>query len=309
MTKPMLKGIAPVKVDTVDLFALAQILPPADQLHVARLRYLKRLLAYCPQTLWNLLMQAAAWPHSWLALCKSSFAWFLQFYQVPGAPIDAADTIAWITHVALGSSWNGRLKKAAKGCLSFRQATAEEHVWLKAFQARFVDAGGSLPCAQTLQSETWVCDQCQKAFPSKRALATHSGRAHGYRRLVKFYAVDQTCNACAKTYATRKRLIEHLRDASECLRTLQACFPCAHRGGEQPKLWPQHAGFMDHACPLQGPKRPRKCTSNGAGAIQPQAPVLSNCKGMPSPYTRHRGLASSCLMMTCLHLSFSRQPV
>ena len=146
MTKPMLKGIAPVKVDTTDLFALAQILPPTDQLHVARLRYLKRLLKYCPQTLWNLLYQTGEWPHSWLALCKSSFAWFLQFYQVPGAPTDAADLTAWITYVALDTNWNGRLKKAAKGCLSFRQANAEEHVWLKAFQARFVDAGGILPC-------------------------------------------------------------------------------------------------------------------------------------------------------------------
>ena len=225
LTKPMLRGIAPVKVDTVDLFALAQILPPTDQLHVARLRYLKRLLTYCPQILWNLLFQACDWPHSLLAHCRTSFAWYLQFYQVPGAPTDTTDLTAWITHVALDTNWNGRLKKAAKGCLCFRQATAEEHVWLKAFQARFVDAGGVLPCAQVTQSETWVCDQCQKAFPSKRALATHSGRAHGYRRLVKFFAIDQTCNACAKTYATRKRLIEHLRDATECLQTLQACFP------------------------------------------------------------------------------------
>ena len=76
MTKPLLKGIAPVKVDTIDLFALAQILPPTDQLHVARLRYLKRLLKYCPQTLWNLLYQTGAWPNSWLDLCKSSFAVF-----------------------------------------------------------------------------------------------------------------------------------------------------------------------------------------------------------------------------------------
>ena len=98
-------------------------------------------------------------------------------------------------------------------------------MWLKAFQARFEAAGGVTPCKQSTQSETWVCDQCQKAFASKRALATHAGRAHGYRRLVKYYAVDQACNVCAKIYATRKRLIEHLRDATKCLATLQACFP------------------------------------------------------------------------------------
>ena len=225
MTKHMLRGIAPVLIDTNDLFALAQILPPKDQLHVARLRYLKRLLSYCPQTLWNMLLQAREHPDNWLTLCASSFEWFLQFYQVPGAPQDAHDLPAWLAYVALDPNWKGRLKKAAKGCLLFRTATAEENVWLKAFQATFESAGGTVPCSQTSQAETWVCDQCQKAFPSKRALATHAGRAHGYRRMVKFYAVDSTCNACAKTYATRKRLIEHLRDATECLQILQACFP------------------------------------------------------------------------------------
>jgi len=255
---------------------------------VARLRYLKRLLKYCPQTLWNLLYQTGEWPHSWLALCKSSFAWFLQFYQVPGAPTDAADLTAWITYVALDTNWNGRLKKAAKGCLSFRQANAEEHVWLKAFQARFVDAGGILPCAQATQSETWVCDQCQKAFPSKRALATHSGRAHGYRRLVKFYAIDQTCNACAKTYATRKRLIEHLRDAKDCLQTLQACFPplsdeqvvafdtvdhettlaLRAQGWGAAKALAPVAKSWARACLRQGRRKLHICTSSGASAIR-----------------------------------------
>jgi len=84
LTKHLLKGVSPLTVDTVDLFALARILPPSDQLHVARLRYLKRLLNYCPQGLWDLLFHARAWPHSWIAHCQSSFEWFLQFYQVPG---------------------------------------------------------------------------------------------------------------------------------------------------------------------------------------------------------------------------------
>jgi len=225
MAKHLLKGLSPLKIDTVDLFALSGILPPSDQLQIARLRYLKRLLAYCPQGLWNLLFHAKEFPCSWLAQCQASFQWFLQFYQVPGAPEDSADLQAWLTYIALDASWKGRLKTAAKGCLKFRQATAEENVWLRDFQGRFETAGGVIPCKQSTQAETWICDQCQKAFASKRALATHAGRAHGYRRLVKFYAVDTICNACAKAFATRKRLIEHLRDAAECLQTLQACFP------------------------------------------------------------------------------------
>ena len=55
MAKPLLRGVAPVLVDTCDLFAVAGILQPIDQLHVARLRYLKRLLRFCPQGLWDLL--------------------------------------------------------------------------------------------------------------------------------------------------------------------------------------------------------------------------------------------------------------
>lgn len=82
-----------------------------------------------------------------------------------------------------------------------------------------------MPVSQLSNATTWVCDQCQKTFASKKALATHSGRAHGYRRVVKYFAVDNICNACAKIYHTRKRLIEHLRDATQCLATLQACFP------------------------------------------------------------------------------------
>ena len=144
------------------------------------------------------------------------------------------------------------------------------------------------PCAQATQSETWVCDQCQKAFPSKRALATHSGRAHGYRRLVKFYAIDQTCNACAKTYATRKRLIEHLRDAKDCLQTLQACFPplsdeqvvafdtvdhettlaLRAQGWGAAKALAPVAKSWARACLRQGRRKLHICTSSGASAIR-----------------------------------------
>ena len=96
MARPLLRGNAPTHVDTNDLFALLHVLPPIDQLHVARLRYLKRLLQYCPQGLWNLLFDVKDLPTSWLQLCQSSFAWFLQFYQVPGAPCDSGDLLAWL---------------------------------------------------------------------------------------------------------------------------------------------------------------------------------------------------------------------
>lgn len=280
LTKPQLKGIAPVKVDTVDLFALAGVLPPMDQLHLARLRYVKRLLAYCTQALWNLLLATKEVPNSWLDSCAQSFSWYLRFYQVLGAPTDTQDLNAWLTHIALDPSWKGRLKSAAKGCLKFRQATAEHNVWHKAFQAAFEAGSGTIPCPQQIHTDTWVCDLCSRAFPSKRALATHSGRAHGYRRLVKFFAVGQMCGACVKLYATRKRLIEHLRDATECLQTLQACFPPL---SDQQVL---EMDAEDHATTLQ-------LRAQGWGAAKALAPM----RKMQGPGLPTAGSADAAAML------------
>ena len=145
MVKPLPKGVSPLQVDTMDLFAaFAHILPPVDQLHFARLRYyLKRLLTFCPQGNWDLLWDARDLDNGWLQSCSASFAWFLpfyiMFYQVPGAPPDASDLLAWFHTLP----WMGRFKKAAKGCLRFRQAVAEQKVWLKTSQSTFESRGWS----------------------------------------------------------------------------------------------------------------------------------------------------------------------
>ena len=78
------------------------------------------------------------------------------------------------------------------------RATAEHHVWQEKFDSLFLAAGGVLLVHQSVQTETW------KTFASKRALASHAGRAHGYRRIVKFYAWGDVCNSCCKKYHARK---------------------------------------------------------------------------------------------------------
>lgn len=95
---------------------------------------------------------------------------------------------------------------------------------LKNYEKLFLAAGGLLPVQQSMQTEVWSCDVCAKTFASKRALASHAGRAHGYRRIVKFYAWGDTCNSCCKWYHTQ-RFIEHLKDVPACLQVCQSCFP------------------------------------------------------------------------------------
>ena len=225
MVKYTLMGTKPTHVDTADLFGMADMLSPIDSAHLARLRYLKRLLKYCPQPLWTCLTQVVESHLSWLNTCHSSCRWFRTFYPHNFGPEHSDSLLDWIPFVALDLRWNGRLRAAARACIRHRRAVAEHHVWQKRFDRAFVAPGGVLPVAQSVQAETWTCDSCHKSFASRRALATHAGRAHGYRRRVKFFAAGDTCHACCKWYHSRKRFIEHLTFVPTCLDVYAACFP------------------------------------------------------------------------------------
>ena len=143
----------------------------------------------------------------------------------PFGPCDSDSLFQWIPFVAMDTRWKGRLRAATRACKRHRRAVAEYNLWQKKFDRDFVAGGGILPVGQATQAETWACDTCSKTFASRKALATHAGRVHGYRRLVKFFAVDDVCNACCKIYHSRQRLIEHLKFVPSCLAVLQACFP------------------------------------------------------------------------------------
>ena len=184
--------------DSRPFWAWPDMLPPIDQMHLARLRYLKRLIQFCPQPLWTCLTATLGTKHSWLDACLQSCNWFRQFYPHHFGPENAQSTMDWIPSVAMDTKWKGRLKAAAQACRRHRRAVAEHHVWQKRFDSLFTSCGGILPVAQTVQAETWACDACDRTFASRRALATHAGRAHGYRRVVKYFAIGDVCNACCQ---------------------------------------------------------------------------------------------------------------
>ena len=225
MVKFTLMGTPPTHVDTADLFGMADMMTPIDLAHLARLRYLKRLLQYCPQPLWTCLAQVTDTQYSWLRTCHDSCRWFQMFYPHHFGPEQSQSILDWVPFVALDIRWKGRLRAAARACIRYRRAVAEHHIWQKRFDRAFTAPGGVLPVSQSAQTETWSCDACPKTFASRRALATHAGRAHGYRRRVKFYAAGDTCHACCKWYHSRKRFIEHLTFVPTCLDVYLACFP------------------------------------------------------------------------------------
>ena len=131
LVKHALQGQPPTHMETADLFAMADMLPPIEQAHLARLRYCKRLLQYCPQALWTFLDKAKDFPSSWITTCEESLRWFHKFYPHQFGPGNDKDFQAWVPYIAMDDNWKGRLKSAAKACVRFGRAQAEYHIWQK----------------------------------------------------------------------------------------------------------------------------------------------------------------------------------
>jgi len=57
----------------------------------------------------------------------------------------------------------------------------------------------------------WHCDECESAWPTKRALRSHQAAKHGHRRWVRWYVADGTCPVCRANHWTRLRAMTHLQ--------------------------------------------------------------------------------------------------
>lgn len=226
LARPFLLGLPPFQFATDTLCGLIGVLAPTDQLHVNRLRYVKRLVQHCPAVLWNLLHALAPGPSSWISSLRTSFAWLGQHYGPSCLPGPDAPLEDWWSIITLADRWYGFIKKATKACLSFRKARAQQLVWEKSIAAQLAqdDALALVDKVQIIH-EPWACDKCDMVFPSKKALAVHATKVHQYRALVQHYALDGTCPCCCRLFHQRSRLMAHLRTMTSCLDQLRACFP------------------------------------------------------------------------------------
>lgn len=224
LAKSVTKGFPPRLFDVVTLSGLIGLESPFDRLHAARLRYFARLLKQCPASLWSLIWHTMHVDGTWGAHLLDSFAWFCRFYG-PGWKLSPQSSLEhWILAIQTDGSWKGRVKAALRNSCNYRRAHAEHALWQRSFDRDFYADTGTSPFAPEHDDSRWQCDQCDKWFASKKALATHSQRVHGYRRLVRFFASGDTCPACCKLHHCRMRLCQHLTHSSSCMEILQACF-------------------------------------------------------------------------------------
>jgi hypothetical protein len=197
-----------------------------DLLHVARLRYFKRMLDHCPTTLWQMLKATAAAEGSWLDHLRGSFQWVCRFSHAKFGLSAESGLDTWCSFVSIDARWKGRIKRAMHSCRRYRHEQAKATVWNAWLQGSLARHGVEVVASSGgVQSAQWQCLQCEQLFSSRRALAMHSAKRHGYKTLVKHFAVDGTCPNCARVFHSRVRLCCHLRTATVCLERIRASFP------------------------------------------------------------------------------------
>ena len=228
LVRGMLSGTAPYGYDTQTLCGLLQMPSPIDALHCSRLRYLKRFVLHCPQILWNTIWATKDERDSWCELCLQSCHWLVKFYPKQMPCNESHDFVECLQFVATDTQWKGRVKAAQASCLKYRLATAEQEVWQHKIALTLQGFGVSVDdCSPAEPEQTWQCDLCSSTFASKRALAMHAHKAHGYTTKVKFFALGDCCNACGKKYHCRARLCSHLTTSTNCMETYMSCYPPA----------------------------------------------------------------------------------
>eukprot|EP00435_Cladocopium_sp_Y103_P063510 s84_g25.t1 len=226
IVRPKLRGQAPFSFSAVTLCGLCQILSPRDALHVARLRYFRRLVAYCPSVLWGLLQATNGLPGAWLQLLHESFAKLVRFSSPRLGLTAQSDLHDWLAFVAMDDRWKGHLRRAISSCKAYRFTHASTEVWHAWLSTSLVQNGVdfSLPSSNQV-ALPWTCDLCDRAFHSKLALSMHAVKVHGYQTAVRHYAIDGQCSNCGRDFHHRARLCAHLRTSAHCFDRIRASFP------------------------------------------------------------------------------------
>ena len=95
--------------------------------------------------------------------------------------------------------------------------------------------------------QTFPCTECQQSFSTKQALAVHSCKAHGTKRLQRRYVVTTHCEVCLVEFWTRERLVCHLAEKSSICWANYVAFPPRLSEAQANELDAVDAGSMRQA--------------------------------------------------------------
>ena len=216
-------GAQAYQMATEDLCALVGVLAPCYQVHVNRLLYAKRLVGNGPSFLWAYLWNNQS-DRAWLKQLHASCKWLALHCPAP-SPIKAeAEIQDWIAFIAIDTAWRGRVKKTAKAALAHFRLAAEGKLWQLGALHRLSTVESYVAPSPPPETVHWQCEQCDKQFKSRRALAMHASKVHGYVRRSKYFIDSDVCHACLRKYHALARALVHLDHNPGCTAQLDACF-------------------------------------------------------------------------------------
>ena len=222
LCRAKLARVPPFKLSTVNLFALAGMLPPSDALHINRLKYCRKLIQTGPQCLWSMLLDTQT-EHAWINALSDSFRW-LQRFGPPTCRALPHNIHDMLTMIAVDERFGAKVTSAKHSCFCYREQTAIATVKQMDLAISLHRCG--LPCVDGGEKvEKWSCMLCDSKFASKRSLAIHSIHAHGYKKRARFWVGCDECLVCKKKYYTRARALVHFQSSARCLEIYVACFP------------------------------------------------------------------------------------
>lgn len=170
-------GIKVKEWDTSEVCGTLGVLPPLQQLYIAKLRYLQQLIHTANEPVWAFLQQSPCW---WRQM-DDAVRWLQQQRRFPlehGTLLSDWET--WFDFIrASASRWKRILGNAAKHAAEQIQLVIAWRKWhVQVVEILSTGGGLALPF-HTLDVDTsHFCVRCTQAFATKAAWAVHAFKVH-----------------------------------------------------------------------------------------------------------------------------------
>lgn len=128
LVKPMLTGHEAHAFTTGELAAFCNMLEPAQQITVNRLRYLARAVRRQPDSVWHIL-QACDHENGWQQHLFNDLKWLKDHNPKGEWPTPDATLIDICTFASKDDTWKARVKNAEQAAIRFALRIAKHRLW------------------------------------------------------------------------------------------------------------------------------------------------------------------------------------
>ena len=200
--------------------ASLRVSKPIVVLHVARLRYLSRLVMSAPTTLWALMQVTKVSSRSFYAAISQAIQWLISVIPVGIIELEPdADPVSAAIDVIVNSKkrWNKIVSNARafdiqKMCNNSQASRFDRHFHTLANEAGMKISRAKIEISEC--SNEHECQICNTTFRDYQSLCAHKALRHGIKHPSRAYVDSSVCRFCLMCFHTRSSLIRHYKYSS-----------------------------------------------------------------------------------------------